>query len=163
MQMPRVHHSKTLRFLLVSYGLKLSGIKNKTELQDRVEKVLKEVALWKEVSDRLNDDAMGLSGGQQQRVCIARAVALKPSLLLFDEPTSALDPKSTLAIEELIGELQKDISIVIVTHNMQQAMPISDYTAFMYLGDMVEYDATKTIFNQPKDRLTKEYVLGKFG
>jgi len=163
MQMPRVHHSKTLRFLLVSYGLKLSGIKNKTELQDRVEKVLKEVALWKEVSDRLNDDAMGLSGGQQQRVCIARAVALKPSLLLFDEPTSALDPKSTLAIEELIGELQKDISIVIVTHNMQQASRISDYTAFMYLGDMVEYDATKTIFNQPKDRLTKEYVLGKFG
>lgn len=147
----------------VSYGLKLSGIKNKTELQDRVEKVLKEVALWEEVSDRLNDDAMGLSGGQQQRVCIARAVALKPSLLLFDEPTSALDPKSTLAIEELIGELQKDISIVIVTHNMQQASRISDYTAFMYLGDMVEYDATKTIFNQPKDRLTKEYVLGKFG
>ena len=147
----------------VSYGLKLSGIKNKTELRDRVEKALKEAALWEEVSDRLNDDGMGLSGGQQQRLCIARAVALKPSLLLFDEPTSALDPKSTSAIEELIKELKRDISIVIVTHNMQQASRISDYTAFMYLGDMIEYDATDIIFNEPKDALTKDYVLGKFG
>lgn len=147
----------------VAYGLKLSGIKNKTELQDRVEKALIDAALWKEVQNRLKDDGMGLSGGQQQRLCIARAVALKPSLLLFDEPTSALDPLSTSAIEELILELKKEITIVIVTHNMQQANRISDYTAFMYLGDMLEYDNTEKIFNSPEHPLTQDYISGRFG
>jgi len=147
----------------VAYGLKLSRIKNKTELQDRVEKALKDAVLWEEVKDRLKDDGMGLSGGQQQRLCIARAVALKPSLLLFDEPTSALDPLSTAAIEELILELKKEISIVIVTHNMQQASRISDDTAFMYLGEMLEYDTTNNIFNNPKHPLTQDYITGRFG
>ena len=147
----------------VAYGLKLSGIKEKNELQERVETALKDAALWDEVKNRLDDDGMGLSGGQQQRLCIARAVALKPSLLLFDEPTSALDPKSTSAIEELIAELKKEITIIIVTHNMQQAARVSDYTAFMYLGDMVEFDKTETIFNTPLNELTKDYVSGRFG
>jgi len=147
----------------VAYGLRLAGIKHKSELEGRVEKALKEVALWSEVKERLRDDGMSLSGGQQQRLCIARAVAIKPSLLLFDEPTSALDPHSTAAIEELILELKKDISIVIVTHNMQQASRISDFTAFMYLGDLIEFDKTDTIFNTPQHELTQDYVTGKFG
>ncbi len=147
----------------VAYGLKISGIKNKTELKDRVEEALKGSALWKEVHDRLNKSAMGLSGGQQQRLCIARAVAVKPEVLLFDEPTSALDPISTSAIEELIVELRNDISIAIVTHNMQQASRISDYTAFMYLGDLIEFDKTEHIFLNPKEQQTEDYITGRFG
>ena len=147
----------------VAYGLKIDGIKNKTELADRVEAALKGSALWSEVHDRLNKSAMGLSGGQQQRLCIARAVAVKPEVLLFDEPTSALDPISTSAIEELIVELRNDVSIAIVTHNMQQASRISDYTAFMYLGDLIEYDKTENIFLNPKEKRTEDYITGRFG
>jgi len=147
----------------VAYGLKIAGIKNKSELSDRVEAALKGSALWKEVSDRLDKSAMGLSGGQQQRLCIARAVAVKPEVILFDEPTSALDPISTSAIEELIVELRKDVSIAIVTHNMQQASRISDYTAFMYLGDLIEYDKTENIFLNPKEQRTEDYITGRFG
>jgi len=147
----------------VAYGLKIAGIKNKTELADRVEASLKGSALWKEVHDRLDKSAMGLSGGQQQRLCIARAVAVKPEVLLFDEPTSALDPISTGAIEELIVELKKDVSIAIVTHNMQQASRISDFTAFMYLGDLIEYDKTENIFLNPKEKRTEDYITGRFG
>ena len=147
----------------VAYGLKIDGIKNKSELSDRVEAALKGSALWNEVHDRLNKSAMGLSGGQQQRLCIARAVAVKPEVLLFDEPTSALDPISTAAIEELIVELRNDISIAIVTHNMQQASRISDYTAFMYLGDLIEFDKTENIFLNPKEKQTEDYITGRFG
>jgi len=147
----------------VAYGLKLAGIKDKTKIEKKVEEALKGSALWKEVKDRLNDSAMGLSGGQQQRLCIARAVALKPEILLLDEPTSALDPISTGAIEELVSELKKDISIVIVTHNMQQASRLSDYTAFMYLGELIEYDKTDRIFLNPSKQLTEDYVTGRFG
>ena len=147
----------------VAYGLRLSGLKNKTELQGRVEKALKGAAIWEETKDRLGESALGLSGGQQQRLCIARAVALKPRVLLFDEPTSALDPISTGAIEELIAELKKDISVVIVTHNMQQASRLSDYTAFMYLGDLAEFDETDKIFLNPTQKLTEDYITGRFG
>ncbi|WP_434580364.1 phosphate ABC transporter ATP-binding protein PstB [Sulfurimonas sp. NW15] len=147
----------------VAYGLKIAGIKNKSELADRVETALKGSALWKEVHDRLNKSAMGLSGGQQQRLCIARAVAVKPEVILFDEPTSALDPISTSAIEELLVELKKDVSIAIVTHNMQQASRISDYTAFMYLGDLIEFDKTENIFLNPKEKKTEDYITGRFG
>lgn len=147
----------------VAYGLKLSGIKDKKEIEYRVENALKGAAIWNETKDRLNQSALGLSGGQQQRLCIARAVALKPDVLLFDEPTSALDPISTGAIEELIAELKSDISIVIVTHNMQQASRLSDYTAFMYLGDLIEYDKTETIFLNPSEKLTEDYITGRFG
>jgi len=147
----------------IAYGLKIAGMKNKTEIADRVEQALKDGALWKEVHDRLRKSAMGLSGGQQQRLCIARAVAVKPEVLLFDEPTSALDPISTGAIEELIVELKKDVSIAIVTHNMQQASRISDFTAFMYLGDLIEYDKTETIFLNPKEKRTEDYITGRFG
>ena len=147
----------------IAYGLKLQGKKNKSELDEAVETALKGAALWNEVKDRLNADARGMSGGQQQRLCIARAVALKPEVLLFDEPTSALDPISTGAIEELIVELKQDVSIAIVTHNMQQASRISDFTAFMYLGDLVEYDKTETIFLNPKEKRTEDYITGKFG
>ncbi len=147
----------------VAYGLKLSGIKNKSELEGRVEKALQGAAIWKETKDRLGKSALGLSGGQQQRLCIARAVALKPRVLLFDEPTSALDPISTGAIEELITELKEELSIVIVTHNMQQASRLSDYTAFMYLGDLAEYDTTEKIFLNPAQKLTEDYITGRFG
>lgn len=147
----------------VAYGLKIAGLKNKTELADRVEQALKDGALWNEVHDRLKKSAMGLSGGQQQRLCIARAVAVKPEILLFDEPTSALDPISTGAIEELLVELKKEVSIAIVTHNMQQASRISDFTAFMYLGDLVEYDKTETIFLNPSEKKTEDYITGRFG
>ena len=147
----------------VAYGLKLAGIKNKVEVEERVEKALKDAAIWKETKDRLKKSALGLSGGQQQRLCIARAVALKPEVLLFDEPTSALDPISTGAIEELIAELKKDVSVVIVTHNMQQASRLSDYTAFMYLGDLIEYDKTDKIFLNPSQKLTEDYITGRFG
>ncbi len=147
----------------VAYGLKLQGLKNRTELKDRVEESLKGAALWDEVKDRLKDEANALSGGQQQRLCIARAIAVKPEVMLFDEPTSALDPISTAAIEELVVEMKKDISIVIVTHNMQQASRISDYTAFMYLGDLIEFDKTETIFLNPKEKQTEDYITGRFG
>ena len=147
----------------VAYGMRLQGIKNKTELQDRVEKALKDAAIWKEVKDRLKDDADGLSGGQQQRLCIARAVAVEPEVLLFDEPTSALDPISTAGIEELIVELKERVSIIIVTHNMQQAARVSDYTGFMYLGELVELGRTEELFVTPKEKLTEEYITGKFG
>lgn len=147
----------------IAYGLKLSGIKRKAELDEQVEKALRDAAIWEETKERLNDSAMGLSGGQQQRLCIARSVALKPDVLLFDEPTSALDPKSTAAIEVLINELKDEISIVIVTHNMQQAARISDFTTFMYLGDIIEYDVTEKVFNEPANELTKDYVSGRFG
>jgi phosphate transport system ATP-binding protein len=145
----------------VAYGLKLAGIKD--DIEGRVEQALKDAAIWNETKDRLKKSALGLSGGQQQRLCIARAVALKPEVLLFDEPTSALDPISTGAIEELIAELKKDVSVVIVTHNMQQASRLSDYTAFMYLGDLVEYNKTETIFLNPSEKLTEDYITGRFG
>ena len=147
----------------VAYGLKLAGVKNKSEIEGRVEKALQDAAIWEETKDRLRESAMGLSGGQQQRLCIARAVALKPDVLLFDEPTSALDPISTGAIEELIAELKKDVSVVIVTHNMQQASRLSNYTAFMYLGDLIEYDETDKIFLNPSVKLTEDYITGRFG
>lgn len=147
----------------VAYGLRLQGIKNKTELQDRVEEALKNAALWEEVKDRLNVSAFSLSGGQQQRLCIARTIAVRPEVVLFDEPTSALDPISTAKIEELIVELKKDHTIVIVTHNMQQAARVSDYTAFMYLGELIEFDSTDIIFTKPNQKLTEDYISGRFG
>jgi phosphate transport system ATP-binding protein len=147
----------------VAYGLRLQGMKNKTELADRVEKSLKDAAIWKEVKDRLKHDANGLSGGQQQRLCIARAIAVEPEILLFDEPTSALDPISTQGIEELVTELKEKVSIVIVTHNMQQAARVSDYTGFMYLGELIELGKTEELFVTPAERLTEEYITGKFG
>jgi phosphate transport system ATP-binding protein len=146
----------------VAFGLRLKGIKG-TELKDRVEKALKDSALWDEVKDRLKDSAFSLSGGQQQRLCIARAIAVEPEVLLFDEPTSALDPISTAKIEELIVELKKKITIVIVTHNMQQAARISDYTGFMYLGELVEFNYTEKIFTKPDKKLTEDYITGRFG
>lgn len=147
----------------VAYGLRLQGIKNKSELKDRVEVALKGAALWDEVSNRLHDGGAALSGGQQQRLCIARAVAVEPQVLLFDEPTSALDPISTLAVEKLIIQLKEKLTVIIVTHNMQQAARVSDYTAFMYLGDLVELGHTEDIFINPSEKLTEEYITGKFG
>lgn len=146
----------------VAFGLRLKGIKG-TELKDRVEKALKDAVLWDEVKDRLKDSAFSLSGGQQQRLCIARAIAVEPEVLLFDEPTSALDPISTAKIEELIVELKKKITILIVTHNMQQAARISDYTGFMYLGELIEFNPTEKIFTKPDKKLTEDYVTGRFG
>jgi phosphate transport system ATP-binding protein len=146
----------------VAFGLRLKGIKG-TELKDRVEKALNDAALWDEVKDRLKDSAFSLSGGQQQRLCIARAIAVEPEVLLFDEPTSALDPISTAKIEELIVELKRKITIVIVTHNMQQAARISDYTGFMYLGELIEFNPTEKIFTKPDEKLTEDYVTGRFG
>jgi len=147
----------------IAYGLKLKGIKNRAELADRVEQALKQAALWDEVKDRLKQSANSLSGGQQQRLVIARALAAEPDVLLFDEPTSALDPISTSKIEELIMQLKQDITLLIVTHNMQQAARISDQTAFMYLGELIEIDATKTMFTNPQQKLTEEYITGRFG
>ena len=147
----------------VAYGLRLKGIKNKTELHNRVEHVLKKSALWDEVADRLSASAMGLSGGQQQRLCLARTLAPEPDVVLFDEPTSALDPISTKKIEELMQELRGSITMLIVTHNMQQAARISDRTAFMYMGELIEEDATDIMFTNPKKQMTEEYITGKFG
>lgn len=147
----------------IAYGLRLQGIKNKGELQDRVEEALKNAALWEEVKDRLNVSAFSLSGGQQQRLCIARTIAVRPEVVLFDEPTSALDPISTAKIEELLVELKKNHTIVIVTHNMQQAARVSDYTAFMYLGELIEFDSTDIIFTKPNKKLTEDYISGRFG
>lgn len=147
----------------VAYGLKLKGIKKKSVLDEKVEEALRAAALWEEVRDRLNENAYSLSGGQQQRLCIARAIAPEPEVLLFDEPTSALDPISTSKIEELVVELKKRLTIVIVTHNMQQAARVSDYTAFMYLGKLVEFGPTEKIFTKPDQKLTEDYITGRFG
>ncbi len=147
----------------VAYGLRLQGIKSRSELDGRVEQALKDAALWKEVGDRLKESGTALSGGQQQRLCIARAIAVEPDVLLFDEPTSALDPISTQAIEELIIKLKERVTIVIVTHNMQQAARVSDYTAFMYLGDLIEMGVTEELFITPKEEMTEQYITGKFG
>jgi phosphate transport system ATP-binding protein len=147
----------------VAFGLRLKGIKDKSELEARVEDALRKAALWEEVKDRLHDSAFSLSGGQQQRLVIARAVAVEPEVLLFDEPTSALDPISTAKIEELVIELRKSITIIIVTHNMQQAARVSDYTAFMYLGEIIEFAPTEQLFTAPKEKLTEDYITGRFG
>lgn len=147
----------------VAYGLKIQGIKDKKFLKEKVEQSLKQVALWDEVKDDLNKSALALSGGQQQRLCIARTLAVEPSIILMDEPTSALDPLSTAKIEELIYELKKEYTIVIVTHNMQQASRVSDYTAFFYLGELIEYDQTKKIFTNPEKQQTENYITGRFG
>lgn len=147
----------------VAYGPRMHGIKNKRELNQIVEESLRGAAIWDEVKDRLKTSALGLSGGQQQRVCIARAIAMKPDVILMDEPTSALDPISTLKIEELITNMKKDYTIVIVTHNMQQAARISDKTAFFLNGEVVEYDATEKIFSMPTDQRTEDYITGRFG
>ncbi|EOR23960.1 phosphate ABC transporter ATP-binding protein [Cytobacillus oceanisediminis] len=147
----------------VAYGPRMQGIKNKKELNKIVEESLRGAAIWEEVKDRLKTSALGLSGGQQQRVCIARAIAMKPDVILMDEPTSALDPISTLKVEELITKMKKDYTIVIVTHNMQQAARISDKTAFFLNGEVVEYDETNKIFSTPRDQRTEDYVTGRFG
>ena len=147
----------------IAYGPRTHGITNKAQLDDIVEKALHGAAIWDEVKDCLKKNAMGMSGGQQQRLCIARALAVEPKVLLMDEPTSALDPISTSRIEDLATELKKDYSIVIVTHNMQQAVRISDQTAFFLLGDLVEYGDTEAMFSQPKDQRTEDYITGRFG
>ncbi|MFB9860130.1 phosphate ABC transporter ATP-binding protein PstB [Salinicoccus siamensis] len=147
----------------VAYGARVHGIRNKKVLDQVVEKSLKGAAIWDEVKDRLSDNAYGLSGGQQQRICIARALAIEPDVILMDEPTSALDPISTTKIEDLMQELKKDYSIIIVTHNMQQAARISDRTAFFYQGHVIEYNRTNVIFEKPKDQRTEDYVSGRFG
>ncbi len=147
----------------VAYGLRIQGINKKRVLDETVEWALKSAALWEEVKDRLDDSALGLSGGQQQRLVIARTVAVKPEVLLLDEPASALDPLSTLKIEELIHELKNDFTIVIVTHNMQQAARVSDYTAFMYMGDMIEFGSTNELFTNPAKKQTEDYITGRYG
>lgn len=147
----------------VAYGLRVNGIKDKEFIRQRVEESLRGAALWNEVKDKLNSSAYALSGGQQQRLCIARAMAISPSVLLMDEPASALDPISTAKIEELICELRSQVTIVIVTHNMQQASRVSDKTAFFYMGEMVEYDDTKVIFTNPRKEATQNYITGRFG
>lgn len=147
----------------VAYGLRVQGIKNRGILDQAVEESLKKAALWSEVKDRLDTNALGLSGGQQQRLCIARTIAVKPQIVLMDEPCSALDPIATARIEELIAELQQDFTIVIVTHNMQQAARVSDRTAFFYLGELIEYNETQTIFGNPAVKQTEDYVSGRFG
>ena len=147
----------------IAYGPRTHGIKNKAQLDDIVEKALRGAAIWDEVKDRLKKNALGMSGGQQQRLCIARALAVEPKVLLMDEPTSALDPISTSRVEDLAMELKKDYTIVIVTHNMQQAVRVSDQTAFFLLGDLVEYGETETMFSQPRDKRTEDYITGRFG
>lgn len=147
----------------IAYGPKIHGIKNKKILDEIVEKSLRGASIWEEVKDRLNENAYGLSGGQQQRLCIARCLAVEPDVILMDEPTSALDPKSTLRIEELVRELREEYSIIIVTHNMQQAARISDKTAFFLNGEVVEFDQTDKIFTNPKDSRTEDYISGRFG
>lgn len=147
----------------IAFGPRTHGIKKKSELDVIVRQALEDAALWDEVKDRLNKSALGLSGGQQQRLCIARALAVQPEVLLMDEPTSALDPISTSKIEELTLKLKKDYTIVIVTHNMQQAMRISDKTAFFLLGDLIEYGDTETMFSTPKEKKTEDYITGRFG
>ena len=147
----------------VAYGPRTHGISNKLQLDEIVEKALRDAAIWDELKDRLKKNALGLSGGQQQRLCIARALAVQPRILLMDEPTSALDPISTSRIEELVKELKEEYTIVMVTHNMQQAVRVSDYTAFFLLGELVEFGKTDDIFSQPKDKRTEDYITGRFG
>ncbi len=147
----------------IAYGPRTHGITNKTQLDEIVEQALRGAAIWDEVKDRLKKNALGMSGGQQQRLCIARALAVQPKVLLMDEPTSALDPISTLHIEELVLELKEKYTIVMVTHNMQQAVRVSDYTAFFLLGELVEFGKTDDIFSQPKDKRTEDYITGRFG
>ncbi len=147
----------------VVYGLRIGGENNRRKLDEAVEKSLKNAALWDEVKDRLHENALGLSGGQQQRLVIARAIAIEPEVLLLDEPTSALDPISTLTIEELINDLKKQFTVVIVTHNMQQAARVSDQTAFMYMGDLIEYSDTNTLFTTPMKKKTEDYITGRYG
>ena len=147
----------------IAYGPRTHGITNKAKLDEIVEKALRDAAIWEEVKDRLKKNALGLSGGQQQRLCIARALAVEPKVLLMDEPTSALDPISTSRIEELAMELKEKYTIVIVTHNMQQAVRISDYTAFFLLGELVEFGETEKLFSQPRDQRTEDYITGRFG
>jgi phosphate transport system ATP-binding protein len=147
----------------VAYGLRLQGMKDRRTLDEVIEGALKSAALWDEVKDRLHESAFGLSGGQQQRLVIARAIAIEPEVLLLDEPASALDPISTLKIEELIYELKSKYTIVIVTHNMQQAARVSDYTAFMYMGDLIEFGDTNTMFTNPKEKQTEDYITGRYG
>ncbi|MCX7106673.1 MAG: phosphate ABC transporter ATP-binding protein PstB [Methylococcales bacterium] len=147
----------------VAYGLRIQGINDKRTLEETVEKSLRGAALWDEMKDRLNDNALGMSGGQQQRLVIARAIAIEPEVLLLDEPASALDPISTLKIEELINELKEKYTIVIVTHNMQQAARVSDYTAFMYMGELIEIGATSELFTNPVKKQTEDYITGRYG
>ena len=147
----------------VAYGLRIQGIKDKKFLAEKVQDALQQAALWDEVKDDLKKSALALSGGQQQRVCIARALAVEPSIILMDEPTSALDPIATTKVENLIAQLKKNYTIVIVTHNMQQASRISDYTAFFYMGDLIEFDQTNNIFTNPKEEKTENYITGRFG
>jgi len=147
----------------VAYGLRVNGVRDENMIADRVEESLRQAALWEEVKDRLHSSALGLSGGQQQRLCIARALAVQPEVLLMDEPASALDPIATQKIEELVHELKKDLTIIIVTHNMQQAARVSDITAFFYLGQLIECDNTETLFTRPKEKQTEDYITGRFG
>lgn len=147
----------------VAYGPRIHGVQDRKELDEIVEKSLKEAALWDEVKDRLRENALDLSGGQQQRLCIARALAVEPEVILMDEPCSALDPIATAKIEDLIAELKKSYTVVIVTHNMQQAARVSDYTAFLYLGELIEYGTTEKIFEKPQKELTERYITGRFG
>jgi len=147
----------------VAYGLRIGGMGSGTDLSGRVERALRQAALWEEVKDRLNESALGMSGGQQQRLCIARALAVEPEVLLMDEPASALDPIATAHIEELINELSDDYTVVIVTHNMQQAARVSDYTAFFYMGDLVEVANTQVLFTKPSQSRTEDYITGRFG
>ena len=147
----------------VAYGLRIQGIKQKEILENTVEKALKDAALWDEVKDRLKENALGLSGGQQQRLVIARTIAVQPQIILLDEPASALDPISTLKIEELVHRLKKEYTIIIVTHNMQQAARVSDYAAFFYMGQLIEFNTTQTIFTQPNETMTEDYITGRYG
>ncbi|MEN9775625.1 MAG: hypothetical protein RL322_2695 [Pseudomonadota bacterium] len=147
----------------VAYGLRVRGEKRRSYIDDKVEDALRSAALWNEAKDRLDDLAVNLSGGQQQRLCIARALATDPEIILFDEPTSALDPIATGSIEELVSEIKKKVSVLIVTHNMQQAARVSDFTAYMYLGDLVEFGQTKEIFMKPRRKETEDYITGRFG
>jgi phosphate transport system ATP-binding protein len=147
----------------VAYGLRVQGLTKRNAVDEKVEQALKGAALWNEVKDRLNESAYALSGGQQQRLCIARAIATDPDIVLFDEPTSALDPIATASIEDLINELKQQVTILIVTHSMQQAARLSDYTAFMYLGELLEFNQTTVLFNQPAHKRTQDYVSGRFG
>jgi phosphate transport system ATP-binding protein len=147
----------------VAYGLRIGGLRSKLRLQEEVERALQKAALWDEVKDRLDSSGLSLSGGQQQRLCIARALATNPEILLFDEPTSALDPIATARIEELIATLREQVTVIIVTHNMQQAARVSDYTAFMYLGELIEFDATGRIFTNPGKKATEDYITGRYG
>jgi len=147
----------------LSFGLKVNGVRDSRYIEERVVQSLQEAALWDEVKDRLNESALRLSGGQQQRLCIARCLSIKPEVILFDEPCASLDPISTRRIEELIEKLKHDYTIVIVTHNMQQAARISDWTAFMYMGELVEFGQTTQIFTVPRDKRTEDYITGKFG